>query len=152
MDLAQESFISSTFWTERVGPAAALATIEKFRSRDIGDHLVDIGERITDGWEELAADAGLDIKTKGLAPLTTFEIKADKSQAATTLFTQEMLRRGYLAGSSVYVSYAHDAEVVDAYLDEVSDVFAVVAEALERGAVADELDGPVAHSKFERLN
>jgi glutamate-1-semialdehyde aminotransferase len=152
MDEAQESFISSTFWTERVGPSAALATLEKFRSESVGDHLVGIGERITDGWEDLAEENGLCIKTKGLAPLTTFVVKHDDGQAATTLFTQEMLDRGYLAGNAVYTSYAHTEPMVDSYLETADDVFATVADALEAGTVHDRLDGPVAHSKFERLN
>jgi len=152
MDHAQESFISSTFWTERIGPAAALATIEKFRNENVDDHLVAIGERITEGWTDLAADHGLAIKTKGLKPLTTFELKAGEAQAATTLFTQEMLKRGYLAGNSVYVSYAHTPEIVDKYLEAVDEVFDIVADAIESDSVHNQLEGPVAHSKFERLN
>jgi glutamate-1-semialdehyde aminotransferase len=152
MDRAQESFISSTFWTERIGPTAALATIEKFESECVGDHLVSIGDQITEGWESIAAEHGLELKTKGLAPLTTFVLKHDDSEAATTLFTQEMLERGYLAGNSVYASYAHTEDMVDTYLTAVDEVFGTVATTLEEGTVRDSLEGPVAHSKFERLN
>ena len=152
MDHAQESFISSTYWTERVGPAAALATIDTFETEGVADHLVAIGEQITDGWETLAADHGLDIKTKGLKPLTTFQIDHADSQAAATLFTQELLDRGYLAGTSVYTSYAHTEQLVERYLDAVDEAFAVVADALADGTVNDRIRGPVAHSKFERLN
>jgi glutamate-1-semialdehyde aminotransferase len=152
MDMAQESFISSTFWTERIGPSAALATIETFRQENVGDHLVDVGAQITDGWEQLAADHDLPLKTKGLKPLTTFQLKCEEAQAATTLFTQEMLKRGYLATSSVYVSAAHTEPMVDEYLSTVDEVFATVAEHIEAGTVHEVLGGPVAHSKFERLN
>jgi len=152
MDEAEESFISSTFWTERIGPSAALATIEKFRSESVGDHLVETGARITDGWESLAAANGLEIETKGLRPLTTFSFETDESQAAKTLFTQEMLDHGYLATNTVYASYAHTNEIVEAYLTAVDDAFGTVAEAIETNTVDERLDGPVAHDKFERLN
>lgn len=152
LDEAQESFISSTFWTERIGPTAALATIEKFEAESVGDHLVKIGEQITSGWEDLAEDHGLPLKTKGLKPLTTFVINHDDGQAAQTLFTQEMLNQGYLAGSSVYTSFAHTQAGVDDYLETVDNVFDTVATALEEGTIHDQLQGPVAHSKFERLN
>jgi glutamate-1-semialdehyde 2,1-aminomutase len=33
MDAAQETFISSTAWTERIGPVAALATLRKHRDQ-----------------------------------------------------------------------------------------------------------------------
>lgn len=152
MDAAQQSFISSTFWTERIGPNAALATIEKFSKESVGDHLIAIGEQITAGWEDIAEDRNLPIKTKGLKPLTTFEINHDHGQAAKTLFTQEMLDRGYLAGNSVYTSYAHTQSIVEQYLEQVDEVFGVIAEALENEEVHDLLRGPVAHTKFERLN
>jgi glutamate-1-semialdehyde aminotransferase len=152
MDAAQESFISSTFWTERTGPCAALATIQKFIDESVGEHLVDIGTQITNGWEELAADHGLSLKTKGLEPLTTFEIKHDQGQAATTLFTQEMLDQGYLAGNAVYASYAHTPSMVENYLKAVDHAFDEVATALKEDTVTDRLNGPVAHTKFERLN
>ena len=46
MDMAQRSFISSTYWTERIGPAAALATINKLRKNDVPSHLIKIGNLI----------------------------------------------------------------------------------------------------------
>ncbi|NEU58114.1 aminotransferase class III-fold pyridoxal phosphate-dependent enzyme [Halorussus sp. MSC15.2] len=152
MDEAEESFLSSTYWTERVGPSAALATLRKFRSENVHDHLVSIGEQVTSGWEDLAEDHGVEIATKGLAPLTKFVVKHDEGQAAKTLFTQEMLDRGYLAGNAIYTSYAHTEPMVEAYLDAADDAFASVATALEEGSVRERLNGPVAHTKFERLN
>jgi len=152
MDEAQGSFISSTFWTERIGPSAALATIETFREENVGDHLVDVGRQITDGWERLAATHDLPLKTKGLAPLTTFALQCEEADAATTLFIQEMLDRGYLAANSVYVSAAHTESLVESYLDAVDEVFGLLADALDAGTVRDHLDGPVKHTKFERLN
>jgi len=152
MDTAQESFISSTFWTERIGPSVALATIETFREENVGDHLVAVGTQITDGWERLAEKHGLPLKTKGLKPLTTFVVQCDEADAATTLFTQEMLDRGYLASSAVYASYAHTDSMVESYLDDVDEVFGTLADAIEAGTVRERLDGPVKHSKFERLN
>ena len=152
MDCAQESFISSTYWTERVGPTAALATIRKYRAENVHEHLVRVGERITRGWEDLAEDNGLPLATKGLEPLTTFKIKDEEGDALTTLFTQEMLDRGYLAGNAVYASYAHTDPMVDKYLETVDDVFEILGEAFEDGTVRDRLNGAVAHSKFERLN
>ena len=36
MQAAQSTFISSTNWTERIGPVAALATIRKYRREKVG--------------------------------------------------------------------------------------------------------------------
>jgi len=152
MQAAQDSFISSTFWTERIGPNAALATIEKFRDESVGDHLVQIGNLVTNGWRTLAEDNGLPIETNGIKPLTTFEIDHEQGQAATTLFTQMMLDRGFLAGHSVYASYAHTEAMVEQYLEAVDEVFGEIATAITKDSIDQKLRGPVAHTKFERLN
>lgn len=155
MDEAQESFVSSTFWTERIGPVAALATIEKLSREEVPDHLRRIGTSIMDGWERLADENGLDlnIKTRDIPALATFEFAYDDiGQAAKTLFTQEMLKRGYLASTSVYVSYSHTSDHVSEYLDAVDQTFARIGSNVSEGTVEDALEGPVAHSKFERLN
>jgi glutamate-1-semialdehyde 2,1-aminomutase len=59
MDAAQETFVSSTAWTERVGPVAALATLRKHREQDVAKHLMRIGTRIQKGWTEASQATGL---------------------------------------------------------------------------------------------
>lgn len=152
MDAAQETFISSTFWTERIGPSAAIALIKKFQKQNVAKHLVKIGERITKGWIKTANKHGLKIETHGIAPLTSFSLQygAD-SQALHTLFNQEMLERGYLVTKAVYVSFAHTENIVDRYLEEVDEVFGILRKAIEERNVRDLLKGPIAYSDFKRL-
>jgi glutamate-1-semialdehyde aminotransferase len=152
MDAAQDSFISSTFWTERVGPVAALATIEKFEDEAVHTHLVEVGTRIREGWEAAAAANNLSIQTKGIDPLPTFVIDHPDGQAAQTLFTQEMLDCGYLAGNTTYVSYAHQKLDIREYLSAVDSIFCSISELMEEGSLKNHLKGEVAHQKFERLN
>jgi len=152
MDQAQESFISSTFWTERIGPTAALATIEKYRSENVHEHLVEIGRLVRDGWEVAANKHDIPLHTSGIDPLPHFTIEHDEGQAAKTLFVQEMLEESYLATNSLYASYAHTPKMVDEYLQAVDRVFETIGTALAEGSIRQQLDGPVAHTKFERLN
>lgn len=152
MDQAQESFVSSTFWTERIGPSAALATIEKYRSENVHEHLVEIGRSVMNGWEAAAEKHEIPLQTSGIAPLPHFSIQHDEAQAAKTLFVQEMLSEGYLATDSLYASYAHTPEMISGYLDAVDGVFKTIRTALDAGDVRQQLNGPVAHTKFERLN
>jgi glutamate-1-semialdehyde aminotransferase len=152
MDQAQESFVSSTFWTERIGPTAALATIKKYRSENVHEHLIEIGRSVRDGWEAAADRHGIPLHTSGIEPLPHFSIQHDEGQAAKTLFVQEMLNEGYLTTNSLYASYAHTPEMVAGYLDAVDSVFETIGAALDSGTVQKQLNGPVAHTKFERLN
>lgn len=151
MESSQRSFISSTFWTERIGPAAALATIRKHHQRDVPRHLIAVGERVQDGWSTAAASAGVQVQVGGIAPLSHFSIEGDDGAAIQTLFTQEMLDRGFLASGQFYPSYAHQGHHVDAYLAAVDDVFAILARAAAEGDVSRRLRGPVKHSGFQRL-
>ena len=60
---------------------------------------------------------------------------ADLNQKIVTLFIQEMLRRGYLASTSVYLSNAHAEQIIDEYLEAVDDCFLILAKAIENDSI-----------------
>ncbi|MBI5221599.1 MAG: aminotransferase class III-fold pyridoxal phosphate-dependent enzyme [Candidatus Magasanikbacteria bacterium] len=151
MDSAQLTFISSTYWTERIGPTAALATIKKLRKKKVFTHLDKIGALVGKGWDKLAKKHGLDIKVIGPMAIITIEFNYRNSQAIKTLFIQEMLRRGFLASLSVYLSFAHKEHHIKKYLKSVDEVFGIIKEAIDNKNVEKLLEGPVAHSGFARL-
>jgi len=153
MDAAQGSFISSTYWTERLGPTAAIATIRKAQRVDLPKHLVTIGTQVMDGWKRLGEKHGLHIHVGGIAPLGhfAFELK-DHAMVAKTLFTQEMLKRGFLATTSCYISFAHTAILADKYLAATDEVFAMIATGIHENKLESMLDGPVCHGGFKRLS
>ena len=97
MEAAQGSFISSTYWTERIGPTAALATIVKHRRERVHEHLIALGTRVQDGWAALARRHGLHVHVGGIAPLGHLKFEYPNALAVRTLFTQLMLDRGILA-------------------------------------------------------
>jgi glutamate-1-semialdehyde 2,1-aminomutase len=152
MEAAQKSFISSTYWTERVGLAAALATIRKFRRLKVEQHLIATGLRVQEGWRSAATQAGLAVEVGGIPPLSHFGILGSDGLAARTLFTQLMLARGYLAGPGFYPMLTHTPEIVAGYLARVAEVFVEIAAAQRAGDVARHLKGPLAHTGFKRLN
>ena len=143
--------ISSTYWTERIGPAAALATIEKHRDHEVAGHLVRVGKAVQAGWQSAADRSGLEIEVGGIPPLAHFGFQCEDAQAAHTLFTQTMLDRGFLATKGFYATYAHEDDQIDDYLGAVDDTFELVASAVEGGTLREALRGPVAHAGFRRL-
>jgi glutamate-1-semialdehyde aminotransferase len=151
MDAAQTSFISSTYWTERIGPAAAIATIKKMKEKKVPAHLDRIGGFIRNGWKKLAQKHDLDISILPPNALVTFTLNYDNFLELKTLFTQEMLKRGYLASTSVYVSYAHNEKIVEKYFEVVDTVFGIMKQAMDNNNIRDLLEGPIVHSGFQRL-
>jgi glutamate-1-semialdehyde 2,1-aminomutase len=151
MEAAQSSFISSTSWTERIGPTAALATIRKHRRLAVASHLIRVGESVQRAWRVAGREVGLRVSVSGIAPLGHLSFDYSNGDALMTLFTQEMLDRGFLASGAFYASYAHRPEHLSAYESALRDVFGVVAEALKADDVMRRLRGPVKHSSFQRL-
>lgn len=149
MDAAQSTFISSTNWTERVGFAAALATIGKHRREQAGDHLMAIGRRVQEGWLRAAAAAGLQIQVGGIPPLSHFSLPPAMASVGKAYFVQEMLKRGFLASTSFYSMLAHSESDVDDYLAEVEEVFQVISD--RRDKLQKDLEGEPAAQGFARL-
>lgn len=152
MDAAKSTFISSTMWTERIGSVAALATLQEMETSRSWEQITSTGRRIVDAWHELASNHGVSISTSGLPALASFTIDGPDMLGYKTLVTQEMLRRGYLATTSIYVSTAHTKDVMDAYLENLDECFALIARCqsgeLELSRL---LEGPVCESGFSRL-
>jgi len=152
MEAAQSTFISSTFWTERIGPAAALKTLEVMEREKSWETITSTGLSIRKGWQKLADRHGLKIAHWGLPTLTGFTIQSDSALAYKTLTTQEMLAKGYLAGNSIYVCTEHKPEIVDGYFNELDSVFKLIRECEDGRNINDLLRGPTCHSGFKRLN
>jgi glutamate-1-semialdehyde 2,1-aminomutase len=145
MTAVEKTFISSTSWTERIGPAAALATIRKLRDLDVPVHLAAMGDRMRAGWISCAERHALRITVRGVPPLPSFSFDyGDDSAAIRTLYTQCMLDEGFLAGGAFYPSLAHLPHHVDAALEAIDRAFALLRSAIANGSVRSKLRGPVA--------
>jgi glutamate-1-semialdehyde 2,1-aminomutase len=152
MHAAQSTFISSTFWTERIGSVAALATLDVMAKEDPWAAIIATGQGIKARWLELAGAYDLPLVTNGLPSLCGFAFNCPNNLPYKTLITQQMLAQGFLVANSVYVCIAHTLEIVSAYFDALEPVFALIKECEQGRDVMGELDGPVCHSGFSRLN
>jgi glutamate-1-semialdehyde 2,1-aminomutase len=152
MEVAQSTFISSTFWTERIGPAAALKTLEIMEQEKSWEKITQTGRDIITGWKALAEKYSLSISINGLPALAGFAFNSSNALAYKTLIAQEMLGKGFLAGNSTYVCTAHSPEIVKNFLEQLDPIFGLIKECEEGRDVMSLLKGPVCHSGFKRLN
>ena len=152
MEGAHTSFISSTYWTEGIGPAAALATLEKMEKHNVPAHVEKIGKRVIEYWKQSSKLYGVSaVFDDGYPCLAHFHFDHPKQEELRTLYTQLMLDRGYLASPSIYPTLAHTEEIVEAYGDAIDGVFREISEAIAEERIEKSLKGPVAHSGFKRL-
>lgn len=151
MEHAQNTFISSTFWTERIGPTAALATIKKMEDHDVPNHLIKYGNLIREGWKKLGTQHGLDILISGIPPLLHLTFNVNDRLAVQTLYAQEMLKRGFLLGSAVYATHAYTEGIINSFIEQSDSVFGMMKTLIANSTVKNSLHGNVIHAGFKRL-
>jgi glutamate-1-semialdehyde 2,1-aminomutase len=152
MEATQTTFISSTFWTERIGPTAALKTLEVMNRVKSWDQITTTGRNISTRWKALANKYGLSITTSGIPALAGYSFNSDKALAYKTLITQEMLAKGYLATTNVYACTEHTENIINGYFEALDPIFALIKECEEGRDILTLLNGPVCHGNFKRLN
>ena len=69
-----------------------------------------------------------------------------------TFITQEMLKKGFLAGTAIYSTVSHTKEILNRYFHELEKVFKLIQSCEDGRNIYDILNYPTAHSTFERLN
>ena len=152
MESAQASFISSTFWTERIGPTAALKTLEVMENIQSWNIITDIGKSIREKLKDLAFANNLDITFSGIPALTTFSFNSDNDLEYKTLITQEMLKKNFLATNAIYTCINHTPNVIDDFILALEPIFKDIKECENGKDVKKLLEGPTCHSGFKRLN
>lgn len=150
MQAAQATFISSTFWTERIGPAAALAALAAMESEDAPQRVHEIGSSVQATWTSMAQRSGLSISTGHLPALANFTVAGLDPIAVRTFITARMLDKGYLAGVNLYASLAHTPQILEDYFADLEPIFTQIAQMDEQDLAAALPDGP-AQTGFRRL-
>jgi len=120
---ANKSFISSTAWTEKVGFAAANATIDFFIKNKVHLYIPKIAKILSVGWKNIAKKNNIKMKVSEVLPLCSFFLDYPNSEELYTFFTKEMLKKNYLANNSVWISYAHKEKDIKKYLKNCNQVF-----------------------------
>tara|TARA_B100001057_G_scaffold407088_1_gene420799 strand:+ start:434 stop:1762 length:1329 start_codon:yes stop_codon:yes gene_type:complete len=151
ISLALKSFISSSFWTEKVGPACALTFIKKHRKLKVGKKLNTIGLIIKKVWRDAAKKSNLEIEINGINPLATFKLKTKNWPATITFFNQEMLKKNILASDRCYANLKHDRKSIEIYKNACEEIFQNIYELEKKGILKKKLEGPIKQMGFKRL-
>ena len=153
MENAKKSFMSSTFWTERIGPTAALKTLEIMEKDKTWLVITELGKKLISIWKKISNRNNLKLKITGLPSLAKFTILSKNSQAYKTFITQEMLKKGFLAANGVYMCISHNDKILKKYEFILDEIFYKISKC-ERGQteIDNILNSPVSHIPFARLN
>jgi glutamate-1-semialdehyde 2,1-aminomutase len=152
MEGAHRSFISSTNWTESVGPVAALAVINKMEKTRVWERAARVGTRVAEDWRALGGKHRLPLKVDDGYPCLAQFAFTEKPLELKTLYTVLMLEEGFLGNNAIYPTLAHTPDILDLHREAVDKVFARIAAHIKAGDIEAVLGGQVCHSGFKRLN
>jgi len=153
MEFAKESFISSTFWTERIGPTAALKTLQVMKDIKSWQIVRDIGNKIRKRWRVLFNKYKLKVNVKGIPSLASFVFESKNHQAYKTLITQEMLKKNFLATNTIYPCIKHNDNLIDMYFDNLEKVVKIISYCENEGQNINKyLDNDISKRDFYRYN
>ena len=153
MDYAQDTFISSALWSDRIGPVAAIKTLEIMERDKSWKKITHLGKRVFSIWRKLSLKNKLKINISGLPSLAKFNFNSKDSQAYKTFVTQEMLKYKFLAANGVYLSTSHNEKILKKYSEHLDEIFYKIHEC-EKGNlnISNILKYPVSKKPFDRLN
>ena len=153
MDAVQKTFISSTFWTERIGPTAALKTLEVMKELRSWEIITETGVFIKSRWKQMFNNYKIKYRDTGIAALAGFSFESKNNLLYKTYITQEMLKKNYLAANSIYVSISHKKKILNRYFDELEGILQNISKCEKGELVAENMiKGDVCHGGFKRLN
>ena len=149
MQVSQESFISSTMWTDKLGFIAACSTLRKLKKKNINKKISNYGIFIKKKLIELAKKNNIKIGITGIDVIPVIKFDYSNNLKITTFFTQEMLKKGFLAGSTISTSYAYNDKIINKYLKAVDEVFNKISIGILKNNL--KIKGEIKHSTFRRL-
>ncbi len=153
MKEANDLFISSTFWTERIGSVAGLATLKEMKRIKSWKKITKIGKIIKEKWKRIFDKYLIEYEIKGLDSIVSFEFKRKNFNVYKTFITQEMLKKGILANNSIYVSIDHDNKILKKYFVEFEKVIKKIQILEQKGIKLEKLlESKASSLGFKRLN
>jgi glutamate-1-semialdehyde 2,1-aminomutase len=152
MQCAQSTFISSTFWSDRIGYVAAIKTLNEMEKIKSWEKIRDKGKYIKNKWSKLAKKNNLIFIISGLDALPSFTIKSKKWLQYKSFITYKMLENSILASNTIYVSICHTKKIIDKYFTVLDKLLKSISQ-FEKNKNIEELNKiPICHDGFKRLN
>ncbi len=121
MNAAKNSFISSTFWSERIGFAAAVKTLKIMKSVKHWKTLIKNGNYLRKNIKEIFVKNEIDLVINEFPTIISLSLKKHNDLFRSFL-TKEMLKKNILATNLIYVNIFHNKANSDKYLKNLDNI------------------------------
>ena len=143
--------MSSTFWTDSLGPTAAIAALKEMKRIKSWNKICVIGRKIKSFWKKIAKKYNLKLVISGLDSMPTFNFKCLKNELYLNYFTQEMLKQKFLATNTIYCCINHE-KFLKKYFFQSNKIFRQIARFEKNKNISLYLENPIKEKNFSRLN
>jgi glutamate-1-semialdehyde 2,1-aminomutase len=154
MMACKDSFISSCFWGETTSLAAGVAAVTFIRDNPVIEHIWSIGQGIVDGVDAAAKELGISMRFPGKPCNASVRFDIDDPALAkgiSTLWEQELLRRGICADGMFYICYSHTREDVERTVEAGTEALQVVKRAIDAGDASGYMRSAETEVGFKRM-
>jgi len=153
MDAANGSFISSSYWTDAVGPAAAIACITRMRANNVQQAIWQRGGDFQSRLRHVASQHSSGSPVIGgmpCNPYISFDIGA-QANLAKIAFIRMMKEQGILLAGVNYIMYTHTDAMFEHFLDSAGEAFDGVGRLFAAGTLEDYVGENTGIGNFARL-
>ncbi len=123
MQKAKNSFISSTFWSDRIGPSAALKTLEIMEKERSWLKLIKLGKFFKKKFKLILSKYNIDGNIIGNGSLLQIKLNKVSDTDLKKYLSSEMLKNNILASNVIYLSIAHTEKLLEKYFVYLDKVF-----------------------------
>ena len=152
MKYTKNTFISSTFWTDRIGSVAALKTIDIIEKKKTFKKILLISSEIKKNWINIAKKNDLEIEIFGIDSILKFKFKSKDNNLYKGIITYLMLKKGFLANTTIYVSIAHTKNILHKYFKELDNIFSIIKKIEKKIIPKNKFKIKLPISDFKRFN
>ena len=154
MEPAARMFISSTYWSDTIGLRAALTTLREVQRRDVPSYLDQLGKELQTRINQAADGTGLPVRCGGVSvhPQLQFHVSDEEiKRKLSTLYIQEMAKRGCHGYPSFYLNAAQGPPEIEQTVHAARETFCILAEAVQQNRIDDLLECQLSEDAFRRL-
>jgi glutamate-1-semialdehyde aminotransferase len=152
MEKVKDTFISSTFWSERIGYVAGIAALKEMKKKKPWKKINKLGKYIKKKWSLIAKRNELSIEILGLDAMPSFIFNDKNHNLYKSYITQEFLKKNILASNVIYISTAHSKKIIDNYLKILNLIFKKIKIYKDKNHLEYLVKGKLAQVGMSRLN
>ncbi|MBX7150535.1 aminotransferase class III-fold pyridoxal phosphate-dependent enzyme [bacterium] len=151
----KDVFFFTTFGGETLSLAAAKATIEELRLKNVPQYMATQGKKIKDGYNQLIRDLGMNYTScigADCRSMVTFDGKAGNPLEMKSLIQQEFIKRGILWSGFHNLSFSHNDADIAHTLSTYAEVLPILKQAVNENNVRQYLRGEPVEPVFRKTS